>query len=202
MQVKLENLKLKFCVVGGVFLQEIARSSIEMTGPLEDQMNQLKQYEQNIINYKHNIDKLEGDHQLIQEALVFDNKHTNYTMEVSIYSVLYLLDCFAIFFPVTAFPDLKTLLWRMRFGRLSDNTVKLFCHTFYCHTYWWEWPSARLRHKIFWRAFPGSGKGGTEIKCFLVKFNWLDFFSGLLQTKSLNENIAHHDLACFPSDKQ
>lgn len=71
--------------------QEIARSSIEMTGPLEDQMNQLKQYEQNIINYKHNIDKLEGDHQLIQEALVFDNKHTNYTMEVAIYSLLYLL---------------------------------------------------------------------------------------------------------------
>lgn len=53
-------------------------------------MNQLKQYEQNIINYKHNIDKLEGDHQLIQEALVFDNKHTNYTMEVGIYSILYL----------------------------------------------------------------------------------------------------------------
>lgn len=45
-------------------------------------MNQLKQYEHNIINYKNNIDKLEGDHQLIQEALVFDNKHTNYTMEV------------------------------------------------------------------------------------------------------------------------
>lgn len=45
-------------------------------------MNQLKQYEHNIINYKNNIDKLEGDHQLIQEALVFDNRHTNYTMEV------------------------------------------------------------------------------------------------------------------------
>lgn len=54
-------------------------------------MNQLKQYEHNIINYKHNIDKLEGDHQLIQEALVFDNKHTNYTMEVAFYSLLYLL---------------------------------------------------------------------------------------------------------------
>ncbi|ELR51841.1 Alpha-actinin-2, partial [Bos mutus] len=61
--------------------QEIARSSIQITGALEDQMNQLKQYEHNIINYKNNIDKLEGDHQLIQEALVFDNKHTNYTME-------------------------------------------------------------------------------------------------------------------------
>ncbi|OWK07493.1 ACTN2, partial [Cervus elaphus hippelaphus] len=60
---------------------EIARSSIQITGALEDQMNQLKQYEHNIINYKNNIDKLEGDHQLIQEALVFDNKHTNYTME-------------------------------------------------------------------------------------------------------------------------
>ena len=47
-------------------------------------MNQLKQYEHNIINYKNNIDKLEGDHQLIQEALVFDNKHTNYTMEVQL----------------------------------------------------------------------------------------------------------------------
>ncbi|XP_008571634.1 PREDICTED: alpha-actinin-2 isoform X2 [Galeopterus variegatus] len=62
-------------------MEEIARSSVQITGALEDQMNQLKQYEHNIINYKSNIDKLEGDHQLIQEALVFDNKHTNYTME-------------------------------------------------------------------------------------------------------------------------
>ncbi|XP_059026313.1 alpha-actinin-2 isoform X2 [Mustela lutreola] len=62
-------------------MEEIARSSVQITGALEDQMNQLKQYEHNIINYKNNIDKLEGDHQLIQEALVFDNRHTNYTME-------------------------------------------------------------------------------------------------------------------------
>lgn len=58
--------------------------SVDITGSLEEQMNNLKQYEQNIINYKSNIDKLEGDHQLIQEALIFDNKHTNYTMEVFI----------------------------------------------------------------------------------------------------------------------
>uniref|UniRef100_A0A8C9EM12 Actinin alpha 2 n=1 Tax=Pavo cristatus TaxID=9049 RepID=A0A8C9EM12_PAVCR len=83
-----ERLRRQFAAQANVIgpwiqtkMEEIARSSIEMTGPLEDQMNQLKQYEQNIINYKHNIDKLEGDHQLIQEALVFDNKHTNYTME-------------------------------------------------------------------------------------------------------------------------
>lgn len=56
--------------------------SVDIAGSLEEQMNSLKQYEQNIINYKSNIDKLEGDHQLSQESLIFDNKHTNYTMEV------------------------------------------------------------------------------------------------------------------------
>ncbi|KAF3845282.1 hypothetical protein F7725_008445 [Dissostichus mawsoni] len=40
------------------------------------------EYEKNIVNYKPKIDQLEGDHQLIQEALIFDNKHTNYTMEL------------------------------------------------------------------------------------------------------------------------
>lgn len=63
-------------------VQEIGRISIDISSSLEDQMNHLKQYEQNIINYKSNIDKLEGDHQLIQESLIFDNKHTNYSMEV------------------------------------------------------------------------------------------------------------------------
>lgn len=62
--------------------QEIGRISIEMNGTLEDQLNHLKQYEQSIVDYKPNIDLLEQQHQLIQEALIFDNKHTNYTMEV------------------------------------------------------------------------------------------------------------------------
>uniref|UniRef100_A0A8C2PPI1 Actinin alpha 3b n=1 Tax=Cyprinus carpio TaxID=7962 RepID=A0A8C2PPI1_CYPCA len=62
-------------------MEEIGHVSVDIAGSLEEQMNNLKQYEQNIINYKSNIDKLEGDHQLIQEALIFDNKHTNYTME-------------------------------------------------------------------------------------------------------------------------
>ncbi|KAJ8404759.1 hypothetical protein AAFF_G00331460 [Aldrovandia affinis] len=62
-------------------MEEISHSVVEMSGTLEDQMTQLKQFEHVIINYKVNIDKLEGDHQLIQESLVFDNKHTNYTME-------------------------------------------------------------------------------------------------------------------------
>lgn len=64
------------------FVQEIGRISIEMHGTLEDQLNHLRQYEKSIVNYKPKIDQLEGDHQQIQEALIFDNKHTNYTMEV------------------------------------------------------------------------------------------------------------------------
>ncbi|XP_039507076.1 alpha-actinin-2 isoform X2 [Pimephales promelas] len=62
-------------------MEDIARSSMDVGVTLEDQMNTLKQYEHDIIAYKLNIDKLEGDHQLIQESLIFDNKHTNYTME-------------------------------------------------------------------------------------------------------------------------
>ncbi|XP_023686662.1 alpha-actinin-2 [Paramormyrops kingsleyae] len=62
-------------------MEEISHCSVEVSSTLEDQMTQLKQYEQAIINYKPNIDKLEEDHQLIQESLIFDNKHTNYTME-------------------------------------------------------------------------------------------------------------------------
>ncbi|KAM4771390.1 alpha-actinin-2 [Rhinophrynus dorsalis] len=62
-------------------MEEIGHSTMDLTGTLEDQMNNLKQQEHNIVNYKHNIDKLEGDHQMIQESLIFDNKHTNYSME-------------------------------------------------------------------------------------------------------------------------
>ncbi|XP_040189308.1 alpha-actinin-1 isoform X1 [Rana temporaria] len=62
-------------------MQEIGKISIEMNGTLEDQLSHLRQYEKNIVNYKPKIDQLESDHQQIQEALIFDNKHTNYTME-------------------------------------------------------------------------------------------------------------------------
>ena len=60
----------------------MGRLAAGMAGSLEEQMAGLRQQEQNIINYKSNIDRLEGDHQLLQESLVFDNKHTVYSMEV------------------------------------------------------------------------------------------------------------------------
>lgn len=63
-------------------LQEVGRLAVGMAGSLEEQMAGLRQQEQIVINYKNNIDRLEGDHQLLQESLVFDNKHTVYSMEV------------------------------------------------------------------------------------------------------------------------
>lgn len=54
-----------------------------MNGTLEDQLEQLKDYQENIISYTQEISKLEGFHQLIQEALIFDNPYTSYTMEVT-----------------------------------------------------------------------------------------------------------------------
>lgn len=53
-----------------------------MNGTLEDQLTNLKEYQNSIVSYTPEINTLEGYHQLIQEALVFDNKYTPYTMEV------------------------------------------------------------------------------------------------------------------------
>lgn len=63
--------------------QEIGAKAIDMHGTLEKQLEDLKNYEESIISYTPEINKLEGYHQLIQEALIFDNPYTSYTMEVT-----------------------------------------------------------------------------------------------------------------------
>ncbi|XP_014903460.1 alpha-actinin-4-like isoform X4 [Poecilia latipinna] len=62
-------------------MEEIGRISIEMNGTLEDQLTNLKDYQKTILSYMPEINKLEGHHQQIQEALIFDNQYTSYTME-------------------------------------------------------------------------------------------------------------------------
>ncbi|XP_007552536.1 PREDICTED: alpha-actinin-4 isoform X3 [Poecilia mexicana] len=62
-------------------MEEIGRISIEMNGTLEDQLTNLKDYQKTIMSYMPEINKLEGHHQQIQEALIFDNQYTSYTME-------------------------------------------------------------------------------------------------------------------------
>ncbi|XP_030599379.1 alpha-actinin-4 isoform X1 [Archocentrus centrarchus] len=83
-----DDLRAKFATqanaVGGYIqekMEEIGRISIEMNGTLEDQLTNLKKYQKNIMSYMPEINKLEGHHQQIQEALIFDNQYTSYTME-------------------------------------------------------------------------------------------------------------------------
>ncbi|XP_068614803.1 alpha-actinin-4-like isoform X1 [Brachionichthys hirsutus] len=83
-----DSLRAKFATQAntvGAYIQakmeEIGRISIEMNGTLEDQLTNLKEYQESIMSYSPEMKKVEGSHQLIQEALIFDNKYTSYTME-------------------------------------------------------------------------------------------------------------------------
>ncbi|KAM6988193.1 alpha-actinin-4 isoform 1-T1 [Tautogolabrus adspersus] len=83
-----DSLRAKFATQAntvGAYIQakmeEIGRISIEMNGTLEDQLTSLKEYQESIMSYMPEINTLEGYHQLIQEALIFDNQYTSYTME-------------------------------------------------------------------------------------------------------------------------
>lgn len=63
--------------------QEIGAKAIEMHGTLEKQLEDLKTYQESIISDTPEINALESIHQEIQEALIFDNPYTSYTMEVT-----------------------------------------------------------------------------------------------------------------------
>uniref|UniRef100_A0A3Q3W4S2 Uncharacterized protein n=1 Tax=Mola mola TaxID=94237 RepID=A0A3Q3W4S2_MOLML len=83
-----DTLRAKFATQAntvGAYIQakmeEIGRISIEMNGTLEDQLTHLREYQMSIMSYEPEIQTLEGYHQLIQEALIFDNQYTSYTME-------------------------------------------------------------------------------------------------------------------------
>jgi len=52
-------------------------------GTLEDHIKLLHSLEDEVAGYRPNLDELEKYNQEVQEALVFDNPHTPYTMEVS-----------------------------------------------------------------------------------------------------------------------
>lgn len=61
--------------------QEIATVAMDLSGTLENVVNQLKEFQHRMDAYKPKIDDLETYNQAMQEALVFDNHLTAYTME-------------------------------------------------------------------------------------------------------------------------
>ncbi|XP_070577516.1 alpha-actinin-like [Ptychodera flava] len=62
-------------------MEAIATIGVQMTGTLEDQLHKLRQYDQAVTQYKPNMDELETYNQACQEAYIFENRHSQYTME-------------------------------------------------------------------------------------------------------------------------
>ena len=52
-------------------------------GTLEDHLAELRSLESDVSAYRPHIDELEHVNQEVQEAMIFENRHTPYTMEVS-----------------------------------------------------------------------------------------------------------------------
>ncbi|XP_018014069.1 alpha-actinin, sarcomeric isoform X1 [Hyalella azteca] len=48
---------------------------------LEDQLNRLKEYENAVVSNKAIMEEMEKIHQAVQEAMIFENRYTQYTME-------------------------------------------------------------------------------------------------------------------------
>lgn len=83
-----ERLRRKFAEKANVVgpwierqMDAVAAIGMGMQGSLEDQLHRLHQYEQSVFQYKPHMDELEKTHQEIQEAMIFENRYTQYTME-------------------------------------------------------------------------------------------------------------------------
>ncbi|XP_011684038.1 alpha-actinin isoform X2 [Strongylocentrotus purpuratus] len=55
--------------------------AIGLNVPLESQLHKLQDYEHTVLQYKSNVDDLESCNKSVQEAMIFENPHTQYTME-------------------------------------------------------------------------------------------------------------------------
>lgn len=66
-------------------MDAVAAIGMGIQGSLEDQLHKLKQFEQAAAQYKPHIDELEQVHKEVQEALIFENRYTSYTMEVRLH---------------------------------------------------------------------------------------------------------------------
>ena len=62
-------------------LDAVASISVQK-GSLEEHKNRLLAVDKEVNTFKPNIDELERYNQEVQEAMIFENRHTVYTMEV------------------------------------------------------------------------------------------------------------------------
>ena len=70
-------------MVGAWIEKQMKAVSATLQVAQKDQQASLKQCEQEVVAYKPHMDELEACNQAVQEAMIFENPHTNYTMEVN-----------------------------------------------------------------------------------------------------------------------
>merc|ERR1712142_1351427 len=87
-QINNERLRQQFAAKANevgqwieVQLDSVAAICVQMKTSLEDQLIKLQQYDKAVAAYRPNMDDLEKYHQLVQEAMIFENRYTQYTME-------------------------------------------------------------------------------------------------------------------------
>ncbi|KAL9953111.1 hypothetical protein ACROYT_G040471 [Oculina patagonica] len=61
--------------------EKLRAIALKMQGPLEEQLKAVQGLERDVASYKPQMDELELVNQDVQEALIFENPHTEYTME-------------------------------------------------------------------------------------------------------------------------
>ncbi|XP_022658271.1 alpha-actinin isoform X2 [Varroa destructor] len=83
-----ENLRRKFAEKANQVGPWIERQidsvnsiGMGMQGSLEVQLKKLHEYDNAVVQFRPHLDELERIHQQVQEALIFENKYTSYTME-------------------------------------------------------------------------------------------------------------------------
>lgn len=64
-------------------IDAVAAIGMGMQGSLEEQLMKLRQYEEAVNMYKVHMEEMEKIHQEVQENMIFENRYTQYTMEVS-----------------------------------------------------------------------------------------------------------------------
>ncbi|CAF4715246.1 unnamed protein product, partial [Rotaria sp. Silwood2] len=62
--------------------EQLQQLTIQVVGTLEQHQKKLETMETNVLQYRPHIDELEKYNQQIQECMIFENRHTPYTMEV------------------------------------------------------------------------------------------------------------------------
>ncbi|CAF1180208.1 unnamed protein product [Adineta ricciae] len=62
--------------------EQLQQLTIQVVGTLEQHQKKLEAMETNVVQYRPHIDELEKYNQQIQECMIFENRHTPYTMEV------------------------------------------------------------------------------------------------------------------------